>query len=204
MSDVMRVAATLILLMASCLLALILAACAKPEPLTAVKAEELIRGYAFHAEPVYAEVPRKVWWTPKSPKDDFDGKSVRTLENLKNAGLLTYTEEHTADSATYLATVTPKGFPILGTAPSYRGQVYRGKIAEKKIDGIRNFVRHPTETTTGQAELVWHYANPTPLYPLFETKLNKPLDRPFVSVVSFFWKDGAYQFDVVVRKSDPR
>jgi hypothetical protein len=73
-------------------------------------------------------------------------------------------------------------------------------IAHKKYDGLRNFQRHPTEATTGHAELVWHYADPTPLYPFFETKINKPLDKPFVSLVSFYYKDHQWRFDVTVRK----
>jgi hypothetical protein len=32
---------------------------------------------------------------------------------------------------------------------------------------------------------VWHYANPTPLYPLFETRMDKPLEQQFASHVSF-------------------
>ena len=69
-------------------------------------------------------------------------------------------------------------------------------------DGIRNFVRHPTEPTTGHAQLVWHYANSTWLYPLFETKINKPLTKPFASNVSFYWKDYQWKFDVTIRKAE--
>src|SRR5688572_3211344 len=142
--------------------AALLAACEKAEPLTAEKAQKVIGAVAFKQEPVYAEVPQKVWWTPKAPKDDYDEKALRTLRNLQRAGLVTVTEEVTADSATYVAKVTKKGFPILGTAPSARGPVYRAKIAEKVYDGIRDFVRHPTEETVGHAQLIWHYDNPTP------------------------------------------
>src|SRR5580765_1114417 len=41
------------------LLAFLLFACPKPEPLTKQKAEEIIHGYQFTREPVYAEVPQK-------------------------------------------------------------------------------------------------------------------------------------------------
>ncbi|HKO56119.1 MAG TPA: hypothetical protein VJ276_09585 [Thermoanaerobaculia bacterium] len=178
-------------------------ACDRAEPLTAKKAQEIISRYQFTAEPVYAEVPRRVWWNERAPKDDFDEKSLRTLDNLAKAGFVTVTQRVDPDGTTnYLATVTQKGFPILGTAPSYRGPVYRGKIAEKRYDGLRNFERHPTEPTTGHAELVWHYANPTPLYPMFETKMNKPLNKPFASLVSFYYKDREWRFDVTVRKAD--
>jgi len=183
-------------------IAILLAACSKPEPLTAEKAQQIIGNWSFKREPVYAEVPQKVWWTPRAPKDDYDEKAVRTLRNLERAGLVTVTEEVTADSATYVAKVTKKGFPILGTAPSYRGPVYRAKIAEKVYDGLRNFVRHPNEPTVGHADLVWHYDNPTPQYELFETKINKPLDRPFASQVSFWFAKHDWKFKVNVPKTE--
>jgi hypothetical protein len=176
--------------------------CARREPLTEAKAKSIIKAVAFKKEPIYAEVPQRVWWNARAPKDDYDEKSLRTLRNLERAGLVTVTEKLEGESAEYIARVTKKGFPILGTAPSYRGPVYRGMIAEKIYDGLRNFERHPTEETTGHAELVWHYANPTWLYPLFETKINKPLNTPFVSHVSFFYKDHQWRFDVVVRKTE--
>ncbi|HEX2833778.1 MAG TPA: hypothetical protein VHW00_12270 [Thermoanaerobaculia bacterium] len=184
------------------LVLLVAVACQKPEPLTAEKADEIVRGGSFKSEPVYAEVPQKVWWSPKSPKDDYDEKALRTLRNLERAGLVTVAESDiTADSATYVATVTKKGFPILGTAPSYRGPVYRGLICQKWYDGLRNFVRHPTEPTVGHAELVWHYTNPTNLYPLFETKINKPLDTPFASHISFWYEKHDWKFAVNVKKA---
>lgn len=176
--------------------------CGDPGPLTAEKAQKIIGDWSFKKEPVYAEVPQRVWWNERSPKDDYDEKAVRTLRNLEKAGLVTVTHSIENGTESYTAKVTPKGFPILGTAPSYRGPVYRGKIAEKLYDGLRNFQRHPNETTTGHAELIWHYGNPTPLYPLFETKINKPLDKPFASYVSFFHKDHEWKFDVTVPKTE--
>jgi hypothetical protein len=178
------------------------AACQPPEPLTAAKAEQILGAFAVAREPVYAEVPQRVWWNAQSPKDDFDEKSVRTLQNLQSAGLVTVTESHSDGTTSYLAKVTEKGFPILGTAPSYRGPVFRGMICDKVYDGIRNFQRHPTEPTIGHAELRWHYAHPTPLYPLFETRINKPLDKPFASLVSFYYRDHQWRFDVTVRKTE--
>ena len=179
----------------------LVAGCGEPEPLTAQKAEAIVKAWAPKREPVYAEVPQKVWWTPKSPKDDYDELAVRTLRNLERAGLVTVTEEVTADSATYIAKVTKKGFPILGTAPSYRGPVFRATICEKRYDGLRNFVRHPREKTVGHAELVWHYDNPTWLYPLFETKIDKPLNKPYVSNISFWHEKHQWRFEVNVRKT---
>ena len=175
-------------------------ACGKPEPLTEKKAQEIISGWSFRREPIYAEVPQKVWWTPKAPKDDYDEKALRTLRNLERAGLVTVTSTVTADSETHVAKVTKKGFPILGTAPSNRGPVYRARICDKRYDGIRNFVRHPTQETVGHAELVWHYENPNELYPLFETKINKPVNTPFVSHVSFWYDKHQWKFEVNVKK----
>jgi len=178
----------------------LLSACGKPEPLTADKAQQIINESSYKQEPVYAEVPQKVWWTPKAPKDDYDEKALRTLRNLEREGLITVAATETPDSATYIAKVTKKGFPILGTAPSYRGPVYRALIAVKRYDSIRNFVRHPTDPNVGHAELIWHYENPTPYYALFETKIDKPLNKPFASHVSFWYEKHRYRFDVNVKK----
>jgi len=185
-------------LLLACALAV---ACDKPEPLTAAKAQEIISRNQFSAEPIYAEVPQRVWWNPKAPKDAYDELALRTLNNLVNIGYVTVTGTQTADSGEYIAKVTPKGFNILGTAPSARGPVFRGRIAVKVYDGLRNFQRHPTDPLVGHGELVWHYANPTPLYPLFETKINKPLNTPFASYVAFYYKDHDWRFDVTVRKT---
>ncbi len=177
--------------------------CARREPLTAAKAQEIISRYQFAREPVYAEVPQRVWWNNANPKDDYDEKSLRTLDNLQRAGYLTVTRSTSADgTVSVVGHLTPKGFPILGTAPSARGPCFRALICAKKYDGLRDFVRHPTDPTKGHADLVWHYENPTPLYPLFETKINKPLGHPFASLISFYYKDYDWRFDVTVAKTD--
>jgi hypothetical protein len=182
---------------------ILLLGCDRPSPLTAEKAQQIVSRSAFKAEPVYAEVPQRVWWNTAAPKDEYDERALRTLRHLEQAGLVTITSRGLADGGEeYLARVTPKGFPILGTAPSYRGPVYRGMIAEKKYDGLRDFVRHPTEPTVGHAKLVWHYDNPTSLYPMFETKQNKPLKKPFASHISFYFKDSEWRFNVNVKKSE--
>jgi len=181
---------------------ILFASCGKPAPLTAAKAEEILRRFMFNRQPVYAEVPQKVWWDERHPKDDYDDKSLRTFANLQHAGYVTVTETHDIHGATYIAKVTEKGFPILGTAPSLRGPAFRGLICYKKYDGIRNFERHPTEETVGHAELIWHYDEPTQLYEIFETKINKPLNKPFASLVSFYYKDHEWKFDVTVAKTD--
>jgi hypothetical protein len=187
----------------SVLSATLLPGCDRREALTAEKAASLVEAWSFKKEPVYAEVPRKVWWSAKSPKDDYDDKALRTLRNLEKAGLITVTEKVDPDGTTsYLANATSQGFRILGTAPSMRGQVYRGQICWKVYDGIRNFQRHPHEETTGHADLVWHYTAPTSLYPLFETKINKPLEKPFASLISFRYEENQWKFNVVVRKAE--
>lgn len=183
------------------LLCVLAMACSDAGPLTEVKAKKIVGAWLFKREPVYAEVPQKVWWTPKAPKDDYDEKALRTLRNLERLGLLTVTAQVSGDSATYVAKTTGKGFPILGTAPSMRGPVYRAQIAEKLYDGLRDFVRHPHDPRVGHAELVWHYDNPTWLYPAFETKINKPLRTPFVSAVSFWYEKHQWKFEVNVRKT---
>jgi hypothetical protein len=173
-----------------------------PGPLTEQTAAALMRARAPKAEPIYAEVPEKVWWTPQSPKDDYDELALRTLRNLERAGLVTVSEQVSGDSATYLAKVTQKGFPILGTAPSYRGRALRGKICEKVYDGLRNFVRHPTQEKVGHGELTWHYDKPTFLYPMFETKMNKPLKKEFALHVSFWYEEHQWRFHVNVPKTE--
>ena len=161
-----------------------------------------MRSHGLRPEPIYAEVPQRVWWNAKAPRDDYDGKALQTLRKLEQAGLVSVTGGENPDgSAEYIAKVTEKGFRILGTAPSHRGPAFRAKIADKVYDDIRNFQRHPNEATTGFAELVWHYDNPTALYELFDTKINKPLKTPFVSHVSFYYKDHAWRFDVTVPKT---
>jgi hypothetical protein len=184
------------------LLVLTAAGCDRAEPLTAEKAQEIVGDWSFKREPVYAEVPQRVWWNPKAPKDEYDGKALETLRNLEKAGLVTVTGSESGDSAEFVAKVTDRGFRILGTAPSARGPVYRAMICEKVYDGLRNFVRHPTEPTVGHAELTWHYANPTPLYPMFTTAINKPLSKPFATHVSFWHEENQWKFSVNVRKAE--
>lgn len=176
-------------------------ACSGPSPLTAERAAAIVGAHTFRSEPVYADVPQRVWWNASAPKDAYDELAVRTLRNLQAAGLVTLHHEVRPDGETWVARATPKGFRILGTAPSARGPVYRGRICEKRYDGLRNFVRHPTDPTVGSAELAWHYANPTPLYALFETKIDKPLGPRFVSLVSFWREKGQWRFEVTVRKA---
>jgi hypothetical protein len=177
-------------------------ACAKPEPLTAEKAEEILGiNWIGRREPVYAEVPQRVWWNARAPKDDYDERAVRTLRNLERLGLVSVRETLGTDSAEYVAKITQKGFPILGTAPSHRGPVYRAQICEKRYDRMQNFVRHPNEPTVGHAEIVWHYDNPTPLYEHFETKIYKPLQTEFVTQVSFWHEEHQWRFRVIVPKT---
>lgn len=192
----------LLLLLLVLLLLIGVVACDRAEPLTAEKAGEIVGDWSFKREPVYAEVPQRVWWNPKAPKDDYDGKALRTLRNLEKAGLVTVTGKEEGDSAEFTARVTQKGFPLLGTAPSARGPVFRAMICDKVYEGLRNFQRHPTQPMVGHAELVWQYANPTPQYQLFETAINKPLGKPFATTVSFWHAENQWKFSVNVRKAE--
>ncbi|HUP64495.1 MAG TPA: hypothetical protein VM557_04380 [Thermoanaerobaculia bacterium] len=184
-----------------CLLVLIASAgCQAPPELTAQIAADVLKDSAFEVEPAYAEVPRVVSWSAESPKDDYDELAIRTLRNLERAGLVTLQE--TASSASYRleAAVTRAGFPILGIVPSARGQALRARIAIKKVDGVENFVRHPTVPTVGRAEIRWHYEQPTQYYELFETKIDKPLGVPFATVISMRWDEGAWRFSILAPK----
>ena len=63
------------------LMAVVLASC-DPGTLTAEKAESILRVKELRPEPVYAEVPQRVWWNAKSPRDDYDGKALKTLRKM--------------------------------------------------------------------------------------------------------------------------
>lgn len=169
-------------------------------PLDATRAEEIIRSRMFASEPAYAEVPMQVRWGPGYEKDEFDERSLETLQKLESAGLVTTESSTEGDMNVVTATTTPEGFRELGTVPSARGPALRGRIAEKVVDGIANFERHPTEPLVGRAEVLWHYENPTPLYELFDTKEDKPLDTPFRSVVSLSYGDRGWLVETVVPK----
>lgn len=185
------------------LLALTAACEQKAPPLTAAGAEQLVRNRMFMREPVYAEVPQKVWFGPKAPKDDFDDKSIATLTKLQRAGYVTVAHSRQPDGGeVYQARVTEKGFRILGTMPSARGPVYRAKICERTFDKVQNFIRHPNDPTVGRAEIVWHYDNPTPMYDYFDTKMNKPLNTPFIALASFYWDKGQYHVETTIKKTD--
>lgn len=185
------------------LVAVAVLACGSPPPLDEKLAVELIRRNAIDDEPIYAEVPQRVWWGPGFAKDDYDDKALATLGNLERAGLIRIS--HTVDKEgreIYQGRVTDKGFAILGTVPSARGKAFRGKICTKKIDRISNFLRHPSDPLVGSAEIIWHYAMPTPLYELFETKIDKPLDKPYRSVASIRNDKGLWRVELAIRKTN--
>ncbi len=183
------------------LLVVCAAGCGGEEPLTAQRAEQIIRGQIFLTEPVYAEVPQRVTWSEAAPKDAFDELSIRTLENLRDAGLVTLETESSEEGHSLVATPTAKGFSVLGKVPSARGPALRGRIAEKVFDRVSGFVRHPRQIDVGRAEIIWHYENPTPLYPLFETKREKALNAPFASIVSIHRNHGAWEVTTMVKKT---
>ncbi len=189
-------------LLLSTLLASLLAGCGAPKPLTAEMARALILERAIDEEPVYAEVPERVWWGPDYPKDAYDEVALRTLQNLEDAGLVELIHDVEGETESWSAKVTGTGFPILGKVPSKRGRALRAKICVKKIDDVKNFIRHPSDPNVGSADLVWHYERPTPLYDLFETRIDKPLEKPFRSVVSIHNEEGLWKLDLVIRKAE--
>lgn len=187
-----------------CVLLVLAPACSRPSSLTAADAERILKGSMFATEPIYAEVPQAVHWSHASPKDDYDALAVKTLANLRDAGLLTLSEATGPDGSYRLeGKTTARGFRELGTVPSARGPAFRGRIAQKRVDGVRNFVRHPSQPTVGRAEVVWHYEMPTSLYGLFETKIDKPLDEPFATLVSIHWENGSWRLRVIAEKVAP-
>lgn len=181
-----------------------LAGCSPPGELTEAKAREILREEMFEVEPVYAEVPQAVRWSSASPRDAYDEKAARTLRNLERAGLVGLTESgDPAGDYALVAAVTNEGFPLLGTVPSARGPAFRARICEKRVDGMRELVRHPADPTIARAEVVWHYENPTRFYEMFETRIDKPLGKPFASLVSFRWEKGTWHFQVIAAKVEP-
>jgi hypothetical protein len=184
------------------LAAVVVVACGKPPELSDDYARKVILDRAIDDEPVYAEVPETVWWSPESPKDDYDELALRTLRNLESAGLVTLAHEVDGATESWTATVTERGFPILGRVPSKRGRALRAKICAKKIDDVRNFIRHPSDPAVGSADLVWHYEQPTVFYEMFETKRDKPLGKPFRSVVSIRREGGFWKLDLIIRKAE--
>ncbi|MDX1583812.1 MAG: hypothetical protein R3338_09460 [Thermoanaerobaculia bacterium] len=183
------------------LLILTLLGCGEEPALDESRAESIIRSRLFERQPVYAEVPMTVRWSPDSPKDEFDVLSLATLEKLEEAGLVTTETSHPEEGGTVVsAETTERGVRELGTVPSPRGPALRGRIAEKVIDRIQSFERHPERPLVGRAEVVWHYENPTDLYPLFETRRDKPLGTPFKSIVSLSRTDRGWIVETTVPK----
>ena len=184
------------------LASVVLAACGRVPELSDENARKVILDRAVDDEPVYAEVPERVWWGPEAPKDDYDDLALRTLRNLEAVGLVALVHETDGETESWKATVTEKGFPILGKVPSKRGRALRAKICSKKIDDVRNFIRHPSDPAVGNADLIWHYEKPTAFYNLFETKRDKPLGKPFRSVVAIRREGGFWKLDLIIRKAE--
>lgn len=175
--------------------------CGEPAPLNEERATEIILDQMFPEEPVYAEVPARVWWNEISPKDDYDGFAVTTLEKLRDAGLVTL-EHTTSDDGgeEWLAERTAEGVRALGVVPSARGKAFRGRIATRIVDEMVSFEKHPSRAYDGRAEVRWTYQKPTELYPLFDTKIDKPLDTPFLSVVAVSRVKGDWKVETIIRK----
>ena len=106
----------------------------------------------FNAEPIYAEVPQKVWWNARSPKDDYDEKSLRTLDNL--AERRAHDRRPAARRATAPSTSRRSRPRASRSSAPHRARAapsFAALICCKNYDGLRNFQRHPTEPTTGHA-----------------------------------------------------
>lgn len=178
--------------LAQILIAMIaLASCGGDESeLDASRAEAIIRSRMFATQPAYAEVPMQVRWGPGYEKDEFDERSLSTIRKLEEAGLVIVKTTTSGTTTVVSVETTPEGFRQLGTVPSARGPALRGRIAEKVLDDVVNFEPHPSRPLVGRAEVIWHYQAPTPLYPLFDTKQDKPLDVPFKSIVSLSRSQG--------------
>ena len=169
-------------------------------PLTSELAEQIVLGGQHPSEPVYAEVPEVVSWSPELPKDEFDERSISTLEKLEGAGFVTLSRSGDDSTGKIEATLTREGFEVMGFVGSARGRALRGRIATKILDRVQAFERHPVHQDVGRVELVWHYESPTPLYDLFDTRIDKELGRPFVSIVSIHREKGSWRTDLIVRK----
>lgn len=168
--------------------------------LDAATASNIILSRMFDSQPAYAEVPMEVRWGPGYEKDEFDERSLATIRKLEQAGLVVTETVQEGEMTVVSVATTPEGFRQLGTVPSARGPALRGRIAEKVIDEVVNFERHPSEPQVGRAEVIWHYENPTSLYPLFETAQDKPLDVPFKSIVSLTKTDRGWVVETLVPK----
>jgi hypothetical protein len=186
--------------LAALVCALLPLSCREAPPLDATSAERIIRSRIFEREPVYAEVPVTIRWGPAYPMDDFDELSLSTLEKLESAGLVVLSRSEEEGMATVTATTTASGFRELGTVPSARGPALRGRIAEKVVEDIANFQIHPSQPRVGRAEIVWRYRSPTALYELFDTKQDKQIDEPFVSVVSITHGERGWSVETIVPK----
>lgn len=178
-------------------------ACREPERITRADAEDLVRATFADREPVYAEVPLAVRWSPESPLDEFDRLSIASLEGLQRAGLVRLQRSGDGARGEVEATVTIEGSRMLGAVPSARGPAVRGRIAERRLDGVGRVDLHPADPTTARVEVLWHYADPTPLYEIFLTRRDKQLNQPYASVVSMGWSEGAWRGRVIVRKTRP-
>lgn len=188
---------------ATLILALLPLSCREAPPFDSTSAERIIRSRIFEREPVYAEVPTTIRWGPSYPMDEFDELSLSTLEKLERAGLVILKRSDEDGMSIVTATTTPSGFRELGTVPSARGPALRGRIGEKIFEEIRNFESHPSQPRVGRAEIVWRYQAPTELYDLFDTKQDKPIDEPFVSVVSITHGERGWSVETIIPKVKP-
>lgn len=179
------------------------ASCTEPERLTRAAASEFVRDSFFREEPAYAEVPQRVVWSESSPTDDFDGRSIQTLERLKEMGLVTLEREGSPSDGSVTAHTTPAAARVLGLVPSARGPALRGRVATKMLDGVGSVDVHPGDPRTGRVEVIWHYASPTPLHAVFAPVSDRPLGEPQATVLSMRWSEGAWRAAVIIPRTRP-
>lgn len=184
-------------------LILVIFACREPERLTPGIAREVIDSTMLQTEPVYAEVPVTVRWSPEAPMDEFDRRSIETLERLERLGLVSVEAAGDETRGTVTATTAPEAARILGVVPSVRGPALRGRVAEKRRTGIGELTLHPSDPRTGRVEVIWHYESPTQLHAAFAPVSDRPIGVPQATVLTLSWIEGAWRGKVVVRRTRP-
>ena len=185
------------------LVVMALFACSQPGRLTREIAAEVIRETMPETEPAYAEVPMAVRWSAASPLDEFDKRTLESLTRLERMGLVAIARSGDDVEGVVSATSTPAAARVLGTVPSARGPAFRGRVADKRLDGVGTFTPHPSDARAGRVEVLWRYTNPTVLHSAFAPVSDRPIDVPYATVLTMSWIDGAWRGRIVVRKTRP-
>lgn len=185
------------------LFALVAGGCGPPERLTPEIAEEVVMATMLETEPAYAEVPSSVRWSPESPRDEFDQRSITTLDRLQSLGLVTLRRTGDSSSGAVEASQTEQGRRLLGVVPSARGPALRGRVASRKLQGIGAFTPHPTDPRSARVEVLWTYEDPTPLHGAFAPVADRTPGVAHATVLSIGWIEGAWRGKILIRKTRP-